>query len=168
MKHRSNWLIINLATAFLAAVVVGLFQGTIGKIAILAVYMPIVAGQGGNAATQALAVVVRGLATGDVTWRDARPIILREATAGTINGIITGCIAGGIAVILHGTPMLGFVLAAAMIINLFVAGFFGSLTPFVLKRLGIDPATASSIFVTTFTDVFGLLAFLGLGTMLLL
>lgn len=167
VRHRYVWLLINLGTAFLAAFVVSLFEGTIARLSILAVFMPIVAGQGGNAATQALAVVVRGLAVGDIAWPQARSIILRESLAGMCNGIITGVVAAMVAVLFGGPPMLGLVLGAAMIANLFVAGFFGSLIPFVLRSLRIDPAVASSIFVTTATDIFGFLAFLGLGSMLL-
>lgn len=167
VRRRYNWLIINLATAFLAAFVVSLFQGTIERLAILAVYMPIVAGMGGNAATQALAVTVRGLAVREVPWPAARRVIFREALAGTCNGVITGIIAAGAATAFGSTPMLGVVLGTAMILNLGVAGLFGALVPFILRKVHIDPATASSIFVTTATDVFGFLAFLGLGTLLL-
>ncbi|TSC80695.1 MAG: magnesium transporter [Candidatus Peregrinibacteria bacterium Gr01-1014_25] len=167
VQHRYAWLLVNLGTAFLAASVVALFQNTITRLAILAVYMPIVAGQGGNAATQALAVVVRGLAVGDLRWQQARHIIARESLAGMLNGILTGFVAGSVAVAVGGPPLLGVVLGSAMIINLLVAGFFGALVPLILKWSGIDPAVASSIFVTTATDVFGFLAFLGLGSVLL-
>ncbi len=167
VRRRSNWLLINLVTAFMASFVVSLFQGTIAALPILAVYMPVVAGQGGNAATQALAVVVRGLALGELPWAKAKRVIIREAMAGTLNGLITGACAGIAAVAFGAHPMLGVVLASAMIINLFVAGFFGALIPFVLKRMKIDPAIASTVFVTTTTDICGFLAFLGLGTMLL-
>jgi magnesium transporter len=167
VKRRYNWLIINLATAFLAAFVVSLFEGTIARLSILAVYMPIVAGQGGNAATQSLAVVVRGLAIGETSWDQTKSVIIKETCTGVINGVITGIIAGLIALLFNGSPMLGVVLTSAMIINLMIAGLFGSLVPFVLKGFKIDPATASTVFVTTATDVFGFLAFLGLGTILL-
>lgn len=167
VKRRYNWLLVNLLTAFLAAFVVSLFQDTIAKFAILAVYMPIVAGQGGNAATQALAVVVRGLALGEIGWAKAWRVIRREAFAGMMNGIITG-IAAAVAVIAFGAPpILGFILAVSMIVNLFVAGFFGALIPFMLKRLKIDPAIASTVFVTTTTDVCGFFVFLGLGSLLM-
>lgn len=167
VKRRYNWLIINLATAFLAASVVGLFQGSIQKLALLAVYMPIVAGMGGNAATQALAVAVRGLALGELDRGRAKKVILREALAGTMNGIITGVIAAGTAIAFKAPPLLGLVLCIAMICNMFVAGFFGTLVPLMLKRSGVDPATASSVFVTTMTDICGFFVFLGLGTLLL-
>lgn len=164
VKHRYNWLLINLVTAFFASFVVSLFEDTIAKFAILAVYMPVVAGQGGNTATQALAVVVRGLAMGEIGWAKAKKVIVREALAGTANGVITGVVAAIAAVGFGAPPVLGFCLGAAMIINLTVAGFFGALIPFVLKRMKIDPAVASTVFVTTMTDVCGFLAFLGLGT----
>jgi magnesium transporter len=167
VKRRYNWLLINLMTAFLASFVVSLFEGTITKFAILAVYMPIVAGQGGNTATQALAVVVRGLAIGDIGWSKAKKVILREALAGTANGIITGTCAALAAIVFGAPPILGFILAAAMVINLTVAGLFGSLIPLVLKRLKIDPAVASTVFVTTATDVCGFFAFLGLAALLM-
>ncbi len=165
VKRRYNWLLINLLTAFLASFVVGLFEGTIAKFAVLAVYMPIVAGQGGNTATQALAVVVRGLALGEITWPKARKVVFREALAGTLNGVITGVFAGLAAVAFGESMILGLILTVAMVFNLFIAGFFGSLIPFVLKRLKIDPATASTVFVTTMTDVCGFFVFLGLGSL---
>ena len=151
----------------IASLVVARFQGSIEKVAVLAVYMPIVAGQGGNAATQALAVVVRSMAQGEIGWPEARQVILREALAGMLNGMVTGSIAAFAAALLHGNPLLGFVLGTAMVINLFIAGLFGALVPVVLRRSGIDPAVASSIFVTTATDFFGFLTFLGLGSLLL-
>ncbi len=165
VKRRYNWLLVNLLTAFVASFVVSLFEGTISRFAILAVYMPVVAGQGGNAATQALAVVVRGLALGDIGWSKARKVILREAFAGMCNGIITGFFAGVAAFWLGAPPILGLILGVAMIVNLFVAGFFGALIPFILKRMKIDPATASTVFVTTTTDVCGFFVFLGLGAL---
>ncbi len=164
VHRRYNWLLINLLTAFLASFVVSMFQGTIAKYAILAVYMPIVAGQGGNAATQALVVVVRGLALGEINWAKAGRVIYKEAIAGLLNGIITGTCASVVALAFGAPPVLGIILAAAMIVNLFVAGFFGALIPFVLKRLKIDPAIASSVFVTTTTDICGFFVFLGLGS----
>ncbi len=165
VRRRSRWLLLNLLTAFLAAFVVGLFQDTITRFAILAVYMPIVAGQGGNAATQALAVVVRGLAIGDIGWSKAKRVIFREAFAGMLNGVITGFVAGVCAITFGAPAVLGVILAISMVINLLVAGFFGALIPFILKRFNIDPAIASTVFVTTMTDVCGFFAFLGLGAL---
>lgn len=168
VKKRYKWLIINLATAFLASFVVSLFEDTIAQMAILAVFMPIVAGEGGNAATQALAVVVRGIAVNEISWSDARGIIYKEAMAGLVNGVIIGAVSAVVATLFHATPMLGVVLGIAMVANLFIAGLFGALVPFILKSMKIDPATASSIFVTTATDIIGFFVFLGLGTILLL
>lgn len=168
VRRRHNWLIMNLATAFLASYVVAQFESTIGAVALLAVYMPIVAGQGGNAGTQALAVTVRGLTNGTISWDQARQVMTKEMLAGFLNGIIVGTLAGGISYFLHGDKWLSMVLAIAMIANLTIAGFVGALVPVTLRRLKIDPAIASSIFVTTVTDVFGFLVFLGLGSLVLL
>lgn len=168
VRLRYLWLILNLGTAFLASFVVSQFQSSIEQLALLAVFMPIVAGEGGNTATQSLAVVVRGLAMGEIDWFQARPVIAREAVAGMLNGIIVGTIAAGASQLFGAPPMLGLVLGLAVVINMLVAGFFGSLVPFVLKRLRVDPAVASCIFVTTATDICGFLAFLGLGTLILL
>lgn len=168
VNRRYKWLIINLATAFLAASVVGIFQDTISKLALLAVYMPIVAGEGGNAATQSLAVVVRGLAVEEISWAEARGIIIKESLAGLTNGIIVGTVCAITAYLFHAPIMLGVVLGIAMIVNLFFAGLSGALIPFILKSMKIDPAIASSVFVTTVTDIIGFFVFLGLGTLLLL
>lgn len=168
VKRRYGWLIINLATAFLASGVIALFEDTIAQIAILAVFMPIVAGEGGNAATQALTVVVRGLALKDISFKEAKGVIYRESIAGIFNGIIVGIVSTIVAIAFQGNPMIGVVLGLAMVINLFVAGFFGALVPFILKKVNIDPAVASSVFVTTATDIFGFLGFLGLATLLML
>jgi len=148
--------------------VVSIFEDTITKISLLAVFMPIVAGQGGNSATQALAVTVRGLSTGVIDWQTAKSVILNEASAGIINGLIIGLIATLIASLIGAPVMLGLILGFSMIINLGVAGLFGALIPFILKSLKIDPAVASSVFVTTITDIVGFFVFLGLGTALLL
>lgn len=168
VNRRYKWLIINLATAFIAASVVGLFEDTISQMALLAVYMPIVAGEGGNAATQSLAVVVRGLAVDDISWPEARKIIMKEAFAGVSNGVIVGSISAATAYLFHAPIMLGVVLGIAMIVNLFFAGLSGALIPFILKSFKIDPAVASSVFVTTVTDVIGFFVFLGLATLLLI
>lgn len=165
VRHRANWLILNLFTAFMAAMVVALFEGTIARFAVLAVYMPIVAGMGGNAATQALAVTVRGIAIGEISWMMARRVVIRESIAGMLNGCINGIVAAAAAVVLGESFILGVILMVAMVSNLFVAGFFGALIPFILKRLKIDPAIASSIFVTTTTDICGFFVFLGLGAL---
>jgi len=168
IRMRYRWLIINLGTAFLAASVVTLFQGTIAKMAILAAYMPIVAGMGGNAGTQTLAVVVRGLALGEMTNKTRNRVIRKEVIAGFANGLINGVIVFVVVSVWPGgSPMIGLVLGLSMVINLVVAGFFGSIIPILLKTFKIDPAIASSVFVTTATDIFGFFSFLGLATLAL-
>jgi magnesium transporter len=168
VKHRYKWLIINLGTAFLAASVVGLFQDTLTQFVMLAMYMPVVAGMGGNAATQTLAVIVRGIAVGEITLKNSLPAIYKEVGAGFVNGVINGIIVAIVATIWNGDPKLGLVLGIAMIINLVIAGFFGALIPLVMKAMGKDPATSATIFITTATDVFGFFAFLGLATVVLI
>ncbi len=167
VKYRYKWLIINLATAFLAASVVGLFQETISKLVLLVFYMPIVAGMGGNAGTQTLAVVVRGLALNEIEKKTGKKVIINEILAGGINGIIIGILVAAFSVLWNKSPMLGVVIGLAMIINLIIAGFFGAIVPLIMKRLGKDPATSATIFITTATDVFGFFAFLGLATIML-
>jgi magnesium transporter len=164
LRRRMPWLVVNLATAFIAAAVVGLFKGTITQVVALATFMPIVAGMGGNAATQTLAVVVRGLALGELTWGNARQVLLKEGLVGIGNGVANGLI-GGVAVgLISGDWMLGLILGLAMLINMFVAATAGTLIPLGLRALKVDPALASSVFITTLTDVFGFFSFLGLAT----
>src|SRR5829696_3846459 len=167
LRKRLPWLAVNLATAFLAAFVVGLFEATIDKVVALAVFMPIVAGMGGNAATQTLTVVVRGIALGELSWENSRKALLKEAAVGIGNGVVLGLVAAGMAWLMKGDLILGGVLGLAMIINMFVAATAGTLIPLGLRALKIDPALASSVFITTLTDVFGFLSFLGLATVLL-
>ena len=167
LRKRFPWLLVNLATAFIAAAVVGLFQNTISAWVALAVFMPIVPGMGGNAATQTLTVIVRGLALGELTWSNARKALFKEIAVGIGNGLATGAVAGLVAWFVVGQPALGVLLLVAMILNLFVAGMAGTLIPLGLKALKIDPALASTVFITTFTDVCGFAAFLGLATMVL-
>jgi magnesium transporter len=167
VRHRYSWLIINLGTSFLAASVVGLFEGTISKLTLLAVYMPIVAGMGGNAATQTLAVAVRGLVMKEIDLAHSIKFILREFGAGVINGAINGFIVALVAIFINKSPMLGFVLALSMIGNLIIATVAGATIPLIMKRLGKDPATSATIFITTCTDVGGFFIFLGLAQILL-
>jgi magnesium transporter len=167
VKNRYAWLILNFFTAILAALVVSLFQDTISTFVFLAIYMPIVAGMGGNAGTQAMAVMVRGLTLGEVSWKNLRKVVYNEFFAGAINGLIVGVLATVVAYFLNANLLLGLILGISMVINLALAGFFGSIIPLILKALGKDPATASSIFITTFTDVFGFLVFLGLASIIL-
>ena len=164
LRKRLPWLGINLLTAFLAAAVVGLFEGTIDLFPVLAVFMPIVAGMGGNAGTQTLTVIVRGIALGELTWSNSRKALLKEAVVGLGNGIVLGTAAAAIVWMVRGNPTLGLVLGMAMIINMFVAAAAGTLVPLGLRAANVDPALASSVFITTMTDMFGFFSFLGLAT----
>jgi magnesium transporter len=164
LRKRLPWLGINLVTAFLAASVVALFEGTIEQITALAVFMPIVAGMGGNAATQTLTVIVRGIALGELTWSNSRKALIKEAVVGLGNGVVLGLAAAIVAWVARGNPVLGLVLGAAMVINLVVAATAGTLVPLGLRAANVDPALASSVFITTLTDVIGFFSFLGLAT----
>jgi magnesium transporter len=167
LRKRLPWLIINLGTAFLAASVVGAFEATIGVVTALAVFMPVVAGMGGNAATQTLTVIVRGIALGELTWGNARKVLFKEAAVGVGNGVACGAIGALVVWLFKGDPVLGGILALAMILNMFVAATAGTLIPLSLRALKVDPALGSSVFITTLTDVFGFLSFLGLGALFL-
>jgi magnesium transporter len=164
LKKRLPWLLVNLGTAFIAAFVVSRFSGTIAKVLPLAALMPVVAGMGGNAATQTLAVVVRGIALGELTWGNARQALIKEALVGLGNGCALGLVAVLGAWLLADDWALGAILGMAMIINMFIAAVAGTLIPLGLRAAKIDPALASSVFITTLTDVFGFLSFLGLAT----
>ncbi|MFN8406645.1 MAG: magnesium transporter [Sphingobacteriaceae bacterium] len=168
VKSRLPWLIVNLATAFLAASVIRYFDDTIVQLGILAGYMTMIAGMGGNAATQALAVTVRRISLNDLTDQQAYRTVLKEFTVGLINGAVNGVIVFLFALFYDSNPMLGLVIFLAMTGNLVVAGITGASIPLLLKRIGIDPAVASSIIITTFTDIFGFLLILGLASSLLL
>jgi magnesium transporter len=167
LRKRLPWLQVNLVTAFVAASVVAIFEGAIYRWSALAVFMPVVAGMGGNAATQTLTVIVRGIALGELTWANTRKALLKEAAVGIGNGVACGVIAAIVVWIWKGSPALGAVIGAAMVINMFVAATAGTLIPLGLRALKVDPALASSVFITTLTDVFGFLSFLGLATMVL-
>lgn len=167
-KQRFPWLAVNLVTAIVASVVIAQFSGVIEAIVALAVLMPIVASMGGNAATQTMTVGVRALATKDLTSQNAWRVVRREVLVGLMNGLVFAVILGVVGVIWYGTPMLGVVLAAAMVVNLLMAGLAGILIPIVLQKANVDPALASGAFVTTVTDVVGFFAFLGLAAVLLL
>ena len=162
VRARLSWLVINLGTAILASSVVGLFQGAIAQLAILAVLMPIVSGMGGNAGTQTLAVVVRALATNQLTSSNTLRMIWREFRIALANGISLAILIGIGTALLFQNPLLGSVIAAAMIINNLTAGIAGIMVPVTLDRLRIDPAVSSAVFVTTATDVMGFFSFLGL------
>jgi magnesium transporter len=168
VRSRLPWLSVNLLTAFLAGGVVYSFQHTIQRTLALAVWMPIIAGMGGNAGTQALAVTVRRLALGLLPVKVFTRVVGKEILVGIINGLAIGVVVGIVAAWMGEGPRLGLVVFLAMVGNLMVAGFAGAFIPILLERSGIDPAVASSIFVTTFTDVCGFLLLLGLAGMLLL
>lgn len=168
VRSRLPWLYLNLFTAFLAGGVVYLFQGTVQRTVALAVWMPIIAGMGGNAGTQALAVTVRRLALGLIPTHLFLRVVGKEVLVGIVNGLAIGVVVWLVAVLMGGQGRLGLVVFLAMAGNLLVAGFAGGFIPVVLERYRIDPAIASSIFVTTFTDVCGFLLLLGLAGWLLL
>jgi len=167
IQKRLPWTTLNLLTAMLAASVVGLFEGTIEKAVALAIFMPVVAGMGGNCGIQTLTVVIRGIALGELAFSSAWQAILKEVTVGITVGAVAGIMVAFVAYLWKGNPVLGLVLASAMIMNLFVAALAGTLIPLALQRMRLDPALGSGIFVTTFTDVFGFLSFLGLATIFL-
>ena len=167
VKYRYKWLVINLATAFLASFVVSMFNDTISKYVLLAVYMPIVAGMGGNAATQTLAVMVRGITLNQISLKNAWPTVRKEVVAALIHGVLTGALVALVVLIFNQNVMIALILTLAMIANLMVAGFFGTLVPLIMVKLGKDPATSATIFITTATDVLGFLVFLGLAATLL-
>jgi magnesium transporter len=167
-KRRFPWLAVNLVTAILASTVIAQFEATIANFVALAVLMPIVASMGGNAGTQSLTVAVRAMATRDLTGANVWRVIRREVLVGLVNGLIFAVVMGIIGTIWFASPGLGAVIAAAMVINLVVAGLAGTVIPVLLEKAGVDPALASGAFVTTVTDVIGFLAFLGLAAVFLL
>lgn len=166
--RRAPWLMLNVATAIVSAFVIGQFEGTIEKIVVLAVLMPIVASMGGNAGIQTVTVTVRALATGGLTAANALRFIAKEATVGSLNGLLFATVLALGVVVVFGDWRLGGVIGAAMMCNLLVAALAGSLIPLGLKKFGVDPAVSSTVFLTTVTDVIGFLAFLGLATIFLL
>jgi magnesium transporter len=165
IKGRLPWLCINLATAFLAAAVVGIFEGTIAKWTALAIFLPIVAGQGGNAGAQTLTVIIREMALGEMTVGDGRKALIKEVILGVLNGIAIGVLVGVIGWFWKGSIVLGVVVGVAMLLNMVAAALSGVLVPYTLKALRIDPALASCIMVTTVTDVAGFFFFLGLAAL---
>ena len=168
VRQRLPWLVVNLFTASLSALVISMFESTIAALVALAAVMPIVSSTGGIAGTQALAVAVRALATRDLTSSNARRVVLRELQAGALNGLALSVLLGVAGTLILGDPWMGLVLALAMVVNQIVAALGGVLVPLTLERMGLDPALASGTFVTTLTDVMGYLAFLGLATVVLL
>ena len=165
VRTRMTWLIVNLGTAMIASSIVGLFQGTIATFALLAVLMPIVSGMGGNAGTQTLAVVVRALATNQLTSSNTRWMVLRELRIAAANGAMLGTLIGIGTFVIFGNRDLSIVIAAAMVINNVTAGLGGVLVPVTLDRMNVDPAVSSAVFVTTLTDTMGFFSFLGLATL---
>ena len=166
-RKRIGWLLVNLATAFLAASVVGFFETTIETLAILALYMPVVAGMGGNASAQAMAVTIRGMGRGEVGDRQLRQVFLREIRVGAMSGLIIGAAAALIAWVFHYRYgwVLGALVAVALLINHSLACVWGAAVPFVMKRLGFDPAQSATIFTTTLTDMVGFFTLLGLASL---
>lgn len=167
-KDRFGWLFVNLGTAILASVVIGLFDATIEQMVALAVLMPIVASMGGNAGTQTMTVAVRAIATKELSATNAFRVVNRELMAASANGFMLAFVSGLVAWAWFGNPMLGGIFAAAMICNIIVAGLSGVLIPLGLNRVGVDPAIASSVFVTTITDIVGFFGFLGLAALFIL
>lgn len=166
-KNRIVWLLVNLGTAILASMVIAMFDGSIEQMVALAILMPIVASMGGNAGTQTMTVTVRSLATKDLTSSNMRRVIGKEFAIAVLNGVVLAVIIGLLSLAYFDNAMLGGVIAAAMIINMVMAGLAGILIPVGLDKVNIDPALASSIFVTTITDVVGFFAFLGLASVVL-
>ena len=162
LRNRLPWLYMNLATAFLAALVVSVFESTIAKVVILAVFLPVVAGQGGISGTQTVTLVVRSMALGELTKPVGARLLARELSLGLINGLLLGVVVGVIAFAWKGNPVLGLVLGLAMLGNMVIAALAGAGVPLLLRRFRFDPAVSSAVFVTTFTDVIGFLLFLGL------
>jgi magnesium transporter len=161
LRKRLPWLHVNLITAFMAAFVVSLFQGVIARITILAVFLPVVAGQGGNAGAQSLAIVMRGLVMREIPADRVWKLIFKESSLGALNGIIIGAVTACVAWLWHGNPYLGLVVGLGMLVNLIFAGLAGASIPIAMKSLGLDPAQCSNIILTTVTDVVGFLSFLG-------
>ncbi|MBL8689213.1 MAG: magnesium transporter [Rhodospirillaceae bacterium] len=167
-RSRFVWLLVNLVTAFIAASVIAMFADTIAQVVALAVLAPIVASMGGNAGTQSLTVAVRALAMREIGRTNALRVIVKEVALGIINGAIFGLAVGLVAWAWFGKPMIGVVIGLALILNLMAAGLAGMTIPLILERLGVDPAVASGVFLTTVTDVVGFFTFLGLATWLIL
>jgi magnesium transporter len=167
IRRRIPWLLVNLLTAFAAAAVVAPFEGTISKAASLAVFMPVIAGHAGNTGTQVATLVVRGLALDEVKMSDFGTILRKELVFGLVHGALAGVMTAGLALIISFSPWLGLVVFAALVLNVIAAGMMGAVIPLVLKKWGSDPALASSIWLTTFTDMLGFVMLLGFGTLLL-
>jgi len=166
-RRRIPWLAINFLTAFAAAAMVAAFEDTIARAAALAVFMPVVAGQGGNSGIQSITIVVRGLALGEIQPEDARWVLAKEGAIGLVKGLTFGLLIGLAAWAWQGEPAWGLVVGVALLLNMLMAGLLGAVIPLTLRALKLDPAIASGIFLTAFTDVLGFLFLLGLGTLLI-
>jgi magnesium transporter len=162
LRNRLPWLYTNLATAFLAALVISLFESTIAQVVVLAAFLPVVASQGGIGGNQTATIVVRSMGLGEVPGRAGLRLLMRELFLGLVNGVLLGTVVGVVAFVWKGNPFLGVVLGLAMLGNMMVAALAGAGVPLLLRRLRLDPAVCSAVFVTTFTDFFGFLLFLGL------
>jgi magnesium transporter len=167
VKRRLPWLCVNLFTAFLAAAVVGLFEGTIQKVTALAVLLPIVSGQGGNTGAQALAVIMRGVALREILTGMAKRVIVKEVVAGLVNGLAIAIVTSAAVWVWSRSEGLALVIGLAMVVNMVMAGLSGAAIPILLKALNRDPAQSSSIFLTTVTDVVGFASFLGFAVIFL-
>ena len=165
VPRRAIWLGVNLVTAFIAASVINMFQGTIEKVVALAVLMPIVASMGGIAGTQTLTLLVRGIALGQITSTNQLYLVTREVLIGTLNGFLWAAVVAVAASLWFDDWSLGLIIAAAMVINLITAGLSGAVVPLVMRRINIDPALAGGVVLTTVTDVVGFISFLGLATL---
>lgn len=167
-RMRAPWLLINLVTAFCAAGIVKLFDTEIQQLTLLAVFMTIIPSLGGNTGAQALAVTIRGIALGEAHWNQSHAIVIREAIKGMLNGLLVGAIAGTFAYVLNENIRIGIVVGLAMLANMTLAGVAGCTIPFLLRKLGFDPAQSSSVFLTATTDIAGFFIFLSLGSYFLL
>lgn len=167
IKKRLPWLFVNLATALLGSMVISMYEDTISQVVAIAAIMPIVAALGGNSGSQSLSVVIRGIALGELDIKKDWRLLFKQIILGLINGVAVGVVAGAIMYFIYGNPYLSFIVVLAMIGNMIVGSFFGFLIPVLLKRIGVDPALASSIFVTAITDVCGFFIFLNLAKMFL-
>lgn len=167
IKSRLPWLLVNMVTAIIASSMVRIFEGTLAQVVALATFMPIVAGMGGNAGAQSLTLIVRSIALGELSMENAKHVLIKELKVGFINGIVIGLLMAVLGYIFEGNFYFALVIGLALFLNLLVASISGYFVPVTLKKLNIDPALASSIFVTTFTDTLGFFFFLGLATMMM-
>ena len=164
IRARLPWLTVNLATTFLAAAVISAFESTLAQVVVLAAFLPVVAGQGGIGGTQTLTLIVRAIALGELVGITAKRLLVREAMLGIFHGVWLGLLVAVIAIVWQQNLGLALVLGLAMLGNMIIAGSVGAAVPLFLRRIGVDPAVASAVVVTTFTDVFGFLLFLGIAS----